>query len=152
MVLIDYIWKQLRRPAINISAKIMSLVLFTLLFSCETPLYVNCEECFAEYPLDCTVDILLGADYGDQQKYELAIYLGKMEDGVLIESFEAYYNTNFTALINNEYTIVATTILNDREYRAVNSVKPKAQLIEGVCEEDCYIIKNNSVNLKLKYY
>lgn len=151
MVLISYIWKQLQQPAINISTKIISLVIFTFLFSCETPLYVNCEECFYEYPLDCTVEILLSPDFGDQ-KYELTIYLGKMEDGIVIESFEIFYNASFTALINNEYTVVATTIVNNREYVAVNSVKPESQLIKGVCEEDCYIIKNTTVNLSLKYY
>lgn len=139
-------------PAIKTSLKLMSLVLFTLLFSCETPLYVNCDECFAEYPIDCTVKILTGADYAEQQRYELTIYLGKMEDGVVIESFQAYYSTTFKALINNEYTVVATTIVNNREYRAVNSARPEVQLIKDMCEEDCYIIKNTSIDLRFKYY
>ena len=140
------------QPVLNISLKLISLVLFTLLFSCETPLYVNCDECFTEYPLECTVKILTGADYGEQQRYELTIFLGKMEDGVVIESFEAYYSTTFTALINNEYTVVATTIVDNREYRAVNSVRPEAQLIKDMCEEDCYILKNTSIDLRFKYY
>lgn len=140
------------QASINISIKLLALVAFTLLFSCETPLYVDCEECYTDQPVDCTVEILLGSDYGAQQRVDVVIYFGKMEDGVIIDSYQASYSTTFRALINNEYTIVATTITNGKEYRAVNSVKPEYQLIEGMCEENCYIIRDNVVNMQLKYY
>lgn len=140
------------QTGIRLYIKLLTLVLFTLLFSCEKPLYVNCEECYPDQPVDCIVEILLGSDLPGQPPSEVTIYLGRMEDGVIIDSFTASYNSTFTALINNEYTIVATTVINDKEYRAVNTVKPEYLLIEDMCTEDCYIIRHNKVNLNLKYY
>ncbi|MFN2378810.1 MAG: hypothetical protein ABR519_01205 [Bacteroidales bacterium] len=140
------------QTGINTSIRLLSLVAFILLFSCETPLYVNCEECYTNQPVDCTVEILIRSDYGGQQMVDVVIYFGKMEDGVVIDSLQASYSTTFRALINNEYTIVVTTSIDGKEYKAVNSVKPEYQLIEGMCEEDCYIISDNVVNMKLKYY
>jgi hypothetical protein len=136
----------------NIFVKLMAMVLLTLLFSCEKPLWVNCEECYPDQPVDCDVEILLGSDLPGQPPSEITIYLGRMEDGVIIDTFIASYSSTFPALINNEYTIVATTLINGREYRAVNSVKPEYLLVEDMCTEDCYIIRHNSVNLNLKYY
>jgi hypothetical protein len=136
----------------NIFVKLLAMVLLTLLFSCEKPLYVNCDECYPDQPVDCIVEILLGSDLPGQPPSEMTIYLGRMEDGVIIDTFTASYSSTFTALINNEYTIVATTVIDNREYRAVNSVKPEYLLIEDMCTEDCYIIRHNKVNLNLKYY
>lgn len=140
------------QTGIRLYIKLLSLVVFTLLFSCETPLYVDCEECYADQPVDCIVEILVGNDYGAYNSVDVVIYFGRMEDGVIVNTFKTSYSANFRALINNEYTIVATTLADGREYRAVNSVKPEYQLIEGMCEEDCYIIRDNVVNMKLKYF
>jgi hypothetical protein len=152
MVLINQKWKILTQPGLNISIKILAMLLFTLLFSCEKPLYVNCEECYPDQPVDCIVEIMLGSDLPGQPPSEITIYFGRMEDGIIIDSFVASYSSSFTALINNEYTIVASTIIDDREYRAVNSVKPEYLLIENMCTDDCYIIRHNKVNMNLKYY
>lgn len=135
--------------------KIGFLILLISLFSCDEIYYVNCDDCYVDEPVNCNVTIHFQESYETQLLYDVKIFLGRVEDGVVIDSFQILPSTGdayFTAIINNEYTIVATTTYGDKSYRIVNSISPYTRLVEGLCTDNCYIIKNDYVNMKLKYF
>lgn len=128
------------------------LLIIVLLFSCDKLFYVNCDECYTTEPVRIDVEILIGSGDGLSQQYDIVIYLGKVEDGVIVDSFTTGYNAYFEALLNNEYSVTATTVIGNREYRAVNSVTPTTELVQDMCTEDCFVVKNNRVDMRVKYY
>lgn len=132
--------------------KIAFLLLFVILFSCDPAYYVDCDECFVEEPTECSVEVIVGSNSGGMPVFDIVIYLGKVEDDVVIGSYSATQNLTFNALIYNEYTVVATTRMGEKTYTVVNSVTPDTKLIEEVCSSDCYVITNRTVDARLKYY
>ncbi|MEZ5011532.1 MAG: hypothetical protein R2744_08065 [Bacteroidales bacterium] len=54
--------------------------------------------------------------------------------------------------MNNRYTVVATTEIDGKEYRVVSQYYLETELIVEMCDQDCYIIKNDRLNMMLKYY
>ena len=136
----------------KVLVKIAFLLLFAILFSCDPAYYVDCDECFEEEPTDCSVEVIIGSNSGGLLLFDVVIYLGKAEDGVIISSYSASQNFTFNALIYNEYTVVARTKIGEKIYSVVNSVSPDTEFIEEVCSSDCYIITNRTVDMRLKYY
>jgi hypothetical protein len=135
--------------------KILFLVALTLAMSCDEIYYIDCEECFTVEPNECNITLLYQTTLGTPYSAHIDVYLGKVEDGVLIESFElneTSFNPSFRALIDNEYTVVATTIVGNKVYRVINSTIPETKFVEEVCTDDCYVIRKNTINIKLKYY
>ena len=130
---------------------IVLYLVIIVLFSCDQLYYINCDDCFTEEPVNCNVELLIGVGSVQDVSFEITIYLGKVEDGIVINSFRSTHDSSFWALINNEYSVTAVAEIDGKVYRAINSTTPETELIKDQCESDCFKIKNNSINLRLKY-
>ncbi len=119
-------------------------------FSCEKPVtgFINCSQCRSYEPVKAVLKIKLGADI---QTATVNIYEGNLEDGILYESFiTSSDNATREVPLNKKYTLTAVYSL-DAEYIVVNSVSPRVIYDEDSCDEPCYYIYDNVVNLRLKY-
>jgi len=128
------------------------LVSFCLLTSCEELFTVDCNECEYTEPKTCRLNIELGESLNTRDPYELTIYRGTIEDGVVIYNEIVYNSFSYTVSINSEYTVTASVEKNGKQYTAVDATTPRTRLIEDVCEETCYLVVDNSVDLELMYY
>jgi hypothetical protein len=133
-------------------SKILILILITLLFSCDKSYFVDCNECFQTEGSVCNVDLLIGTNFGSSPDFEVTIYIGKIEDNAVIDSFTTYENTTFSALVNTEYSVKAVTTISGKTYTVINSVTPTTELVTDLCDTDCYIFKNNVADVRLKYF
>jgi len=131
--------------------RISFLVTITFLFSCDALYYIDCNDCISIEPASCQVEVIIGAGSNQDIPFDITVYLGKIEDGIVIDTFTSNYSGTFNALINNEYSATAVAVINDKEYRVVNSTTPVTELVQGMCETDCFTIKKNSIDLRLKY-
>ncbi len=132
---------------------ILSLLLsFCFLTACEEIYIVDCDKCELIEPITCTLRIELGAVLGSNSLYDVTIYRGKIEDGVVIYNVTSHTSLNYTVGFNSEYTVTASVVINGKEYIAVDATRPKVDVITDACEETCYWVVNNTVNLKIKYY
>lgn len=131
--------------------KILSLLFISILFSCEEMIIFDCNECFPKEPTSCYLNILVG-NQGDYYPYQVVIYQGRIEDGIIIKSFATSASTSIKVNLNLEYTGVSTIEISGKTYRSINSVTPRAKELVDYCEETCYVIKDDVLDLKLKYY
>ncbi|MCX6329956.1 MAG: hypothetical protein NTZ85_10670 [Bacteroidia bacterium] len=135
---------------IKIITGIFTFLIMVFLFSCEkTGLFVDCSECQAEEPIEAVLTIKLSTEYGETF---INIYQGYLEDSVLYSSIRTYSSeTTITVQINKKYTLTAKYLLPGSIYYAVNSVTLRVKYVKDQCNDPCYYIYNDEVDLRLKY-
>jgi hypothetical protein len=137
--------------AIHISfRKLLVFTVLVILFSCEKPItgILNCSECMAEEPVTVSLEIKVGYQ---NTPAEIYVYEGNLEDNILLESFFSTSDkVTRTVPVNKKYTVTAVYLL-ESDYIAVNSVYPRVVFDDESCDEPCYYVYNNKVDLRLKY-
>lgn len=130
--------------------KTSALLAIIVIFSCEGKEWiVNCVDCQTNEPYNATIKIKL-RETGNP--VTINIYEGDIEDDILYAS----YITNGSDYslqtgLNRKYTFAATYSIEGKTYIAVNSTIPRVKYEESECEDPCYFIYDNIVDLRLKY-
>ena len=137
---------------IRILSGALMFIFFVLLFSCEQIQNINpnCSKCKSTEPSEAEIEVKLSSNYG---VIRINIYEGNLEDSLLYRTLttNAKSTTIFLPL-NKSYTFAARySSWTGNQYVAVNSVTPHVQYTEDQCDEPCYFIINNTINLRLKY-
>ncbi|MBS0011312.1 MAG: hypothetical protein KFF49_07870 [Bacteroidales bacterium] len=130
-----------------------SLISLSFLTSCEDTLLVNCDECQLVEPVSALLSIQLGETISSNISYDVTIYRGKIDDGIIIYNATAFTTSfSYSVRLNSEYTVTASSVIKGIEYIAVDATRPRVEIITETCGETCYLVVNNTVNLKIKYY
>lgn len=133
---------------------IIICVLLTFCFSCEKQalLLVDCNECNEQEP--STTNIIIKLDQSVIHITEVKVYEGYLEDNILYKSLTTE-NTETSVLVhlNKMYTVTATyKELNDDVYIVVDSVYPRVKYEEDQCDNPCYVVYDNELNMRVKYH
>lgn len=134
----------------NAILKIAGLLALIICFSCEGKAwFVNCTDCQENEPVETNVKIKLSENGAP---VEIKIFEGNLEDNILY----AKYNANGSELtvpagLNQIYTFTATYNVGSKTYIAVNSAMPGVKYETSQCEDPCYFVYGNVVDLRLKY-
>ncbi len=132
--------------------KIAGLLVLALFFSCEKQgLFVKCFECTKDEPVD--TDLEVKADVNDNGKPVLInVYEGNLEDSILYASYTASRSISYTNVtLNKQYTVTATYFISGITYISVDSATPRVRYDKNQCDNPCYFVYDDVVNLKLKY-
>jgi hypothetical protein len=123
--------------------------ILVLFFSCEKPGIINCADCLESEPVTAKIEIMLD----DYPSITVNIYECNLEDSIIYESVSSVVERTLyrTVPLNRKYTVTATYYDRGNYYVAVNSVTPHVLYDKDFCEEPCYYIYDNKVNLRLKY-
>ncbi|HDZ41674.1 MAG TPA: hypothetical protein ENH59_08365 [Bacteroidetes bacterium] len=135
--------------------KIMGLQLllsFFFLTACEELAMVDCSECTVIEPKTCNLRIELGEVYGSGLLYDVTIYRGLIKDGVVIYNVQTYTSFSYNVSLNSVYSVTVSVEKFGKEYIAVDSTRPRVEVISDVCEEICYLVRDNTLNMEIKYY
>ncbi len=133
-------------------AGISALILLAFMFSCEelSTLTVDCNECTANDPAEVNIILKIDVRYGGVR---INIYEGRLEDNVLY--YTALVHTEeFSVVVpaNRYYTVTATyNPGHGNQYVAIDAVSPHVKYDKNSCDDPCYYVNNNKVNLRLKY-
>ena len=126
-------------------------LIIAYVMSCEgSESSINCSDCTAAEPYEATLKCEI--DMGVQTL--LQIWEGKLEDSLLVYSKSGSFATNVikeTVSINRDYAVTATYIIDNKTYVAVGSASPRVIYSEDKCDDPCYFVYGNKVNLRLKY-
>jgi hypothetical protein len=127
-------------------------IFMVLLFSCEdlATLVVDCSKCKADEPSEAEIDIKLSDSYSP---IVINIYEGNLEDSILYRSIATTEkSTTYSLPLNKKFTFTAKYYKAGGEYYyAVNSITAHVKYIEDQCDNACYFVYDNTVNLRLKY-
>ena len=126
------------------------IIIFAM--SCEDTNFY-CSDCNTKEPYEATLKCQIDID--DKNGTLVQIWEGKLEDNILIDSTRIPRSSttkvfNKKVPLNRHYTITATYIIDNKTYVAVGSALPRIKHTDK-CDEPCYYIYGNEVNLQLKY-
>ena len=132
--------------------KIFFFLLTVFSFSCEEqPFFVKCDECTTDEPLKAQLIIKLDKPYYGVPTV-INVYSGNLEDNVLYGTITTSSDeTSLTVTLNKKYTVTATYYIDSISYVAVDSATPRVSYNKEQCNDPCYYIYDNDVNLRLKY-
>jgi hypothetical protein len=137
---------------IRAASRAIIFIFMVLLFSCENiqDIFINCSECKTDEPSDAQIEIKLSSNYSE---IRINIFEGNLEDSILYKTITTVYNSTYCTLpLNKTFTFAARYLsLSGNQYIAVNSITPHVKYVKDQCNEPCYFVLNNKVNLRLKY-
>jgi hypothetical protein len=124
-----------------------------ILFSCdEKVLFVNCGECVADEPTTADIKLKLEPETGNW--VFVNVYRGVVEDSVLVDSFTTdSVDYTYHGDVNTKYTFTAQYLSSSgKTYVAVDTAWPRVKYEKQQCQDPCYFIYDNNVNLRIKYH
>lgn len=131
----------------RIVAGIVLFLMLSAIFSCEELIIVDCNECVSVEPDEAILEIKLA----ENRQALITIYEGTPENNIIFDQFASYgKSVKLSVILNKSYTLTAEYTLGNRKDIAVNSVMPRVKLEEVKCDEPCYFIYDNKVDLTLK--
>ena len=129
-------------------------ILLTLLFSCEDSFVGDCSECFPEGAPQAKLKILIrNPDYVPVNPV-VTLYEGAVEDGIILRQFsleEAYSYVEEDAILYKDYSATLEFMLDGRKYITTAGARPQTGYDKATCEEPCYFIYGNVLDLRLRY-
>lgn len=128
------------------------IICLLLLFACSDKfMIVPCTDCLTDEPTSTVIRIQIESDTYYEAK--LKIYRGPIEDNILLDSVQtSELEYSYHADINSIYTFTAEYIdKKGRKIIAVDSAYPRVRFETRQCENDCYYVYDNKVNLRVKY-
>jgi hypothetical protein len=143
-----------------ITRKIIVFALFVSMIptiSCYDQIFplIDCENCLTEEPVltQIRVEVLPSQNLQLFGGVIINVYEGDDTTGTKIHSYlPVDDNSTVDVAPNRTYTFEAIFKLDGRTYRTIDSARPAVKYSESECDEPCWYVYNNKVNLKLKYY
>lgn len=133
------------------SNKTKILILLMLVFgACEDGYITKCDECKPENMLDVQLKIYVSSEH--DSPHVVKIYEGPIEDGNLLAEVVTYGEyCEYNAMLYKDYSLSYTYVINSVRYTAIDRARPKVRHDENTCDEPCYYVYDNIVDLTLKY-
>jgi hypothetical protein len=139
---------------INMDRFVIILFHITLMYACSEKIFttgVNCEECYQEKPDSAylVIELTINDIY---DSIPLTIYKDEVENND-IEWIDTAYANPFYLLVpvNKEFSVAAEYIKSAEKIIAIDGTKIRIKHVSGECDEDCWIIEGDDLNVKLKY-
>jgi len=136
-----------------ISKKLLIAVLpFFLLSSCEEGMITDCDYCYdntaGPFKLDIKVDNPVFMPY----YVTITVYEGPVENNLVLYRFETdWHEVSIDAFLYKTYTVTADYYFYGQHYTATDETCLQVRYDETTCENPCYFIFGNKMNLKLRY-
>lgn len=130
---------------------LLILIGFVTPYSCEDmTLIVDCHNCFSEKPTITTITIKVTKN--DENAFvPIIIYRGDIETGEIIKKDTAFFNTYEVVLNIDEYYSVQAEYQNKgKTIYAVDGKKLRTRKDNSSCDEPCYIILGDELDVRLK--
>jgi hypothetical protein len=135
--------------------KVIRLIFFLfliILFSCDEVVLIDCNNCTAEEPAEAKLVIKISDGKYNSSMSNVNIYEGDIEDNILFSTVNSYPGEITASVpINKKYTVTITYNLVTGSYTAVDSALPRVKYDKDQCDNPCYYVYDNNINLKLKY-
>ncbi len=131
------------------------VVLLTLLFSCEDSIVSDCRDCYPESTPPAQLKILYrNPDYVPLNP-KVTLYEGAVEDSIIIRKYNIEMPVSYIevdAILYKDYSATLEFFIDGRRYITTAAACPKAGFDESSCEEPCYFVYDNVLDLRLRYH
>jgi len=131
----------------------IAMVTLALTVSCNEKIFtgdVDCNDCYYDKPdeADLIIDLTISYKYPNPQ---VTVYKGDVEnnDVVSVERTEStpYY---VSVPVDNKYSVRVEYRSGNKTVIAVDGTNLKVLRVSDACDDACYIIENDHIDLTLK--
>ncbi|RPI41068.1 MAG: hypothetical protein EHM46_06930 [Bacteroidetes bacterium] len=128
-------------------------VLFLLVISCGEKVFtenVDCAACYSPEPDTAYlyVDLTINKDFPE---VPLVLYRGDVEQADIDYVDTAYASPYRVAVaVDQKYSVKAKYRKDDRTLYAIGGTRIKILLVTATCDQDCYVVKNDRINVKIR--
>jgi hypothetical protein len=124
-----------------------------IFLSCDDQLlFIQCSDCTESEPVYTDLVAKLDNDIGNGFISNVNIYEGNIEDSILLGTYAVVNSIwMFSVPVNKKYTLSVTYEIDGVTYIAIDSATPRVRYERDRCEKPCYIVYDNTVNLRIKY-
>lgn len=124
-----------------------------LLFSCEEGYITDCGECYSD-----GYRVVLKIKFRNPEYIPInpiiTLYEGNVSDSIIIEKFyisDPYTYIDYNAILYKDYSATLVFYKDGRKYITTAAACPKVKYDETTCEEPCYYLYDNVLDLRLRY-
>jgi len=125
-----------------------------LVFSCEEGYMTDCRECDPEYPQQADLVIRYRTPEFIPENPRVTLYEGAIEDSLIIRKFyigEAVSFLTVDAVLYKDYSATLEFIFEGQKYITTGAARPRVRYDETSCDEPCYYVYDNVIDLRLRY-
>ena len=126
-----------------------------MLFSCEDGGITDCDACDPGGISQPQLTIYIRNSEYVPANPLVTIYEGAIEDSIVLKRMsvnEGYSYITYDAVLYKDYTATLEFFLNSVKYVAIGAACPKVRYDESTCEEPCYYLYDNIIDLRLRYH
>jgi len=126
-----------------------------VLFSCEEGYMTDCGECYTDYPVQPTLKILFWNPDLAMQNAIVTLYEGAVDDSLIIRDYDIEIAASFLsydAVLYKDYSATLEFIFEGQKYITTGAARPKVRYDETSCDEPCYYVYDNVIDLRLRYH
>jgi hypothetical protein len=145
----------MKRDSVKILIMLFSsVIIFLMLTRCEVDDIdyenIDCQYCYTEHPDLSYLEITFSEGICDS--VDITVYRGYVDDGLIEWSGKVakspfkMYETPVTYL----YSVKATYLKDSVSISVVDSDKMETHLIQGICDDDCFIITGGEYDVEFK--
>ncbi len=124
-----------------------------LLFSCEEGFITDCNECYTDNP-----NVFLKIRFRNPESVPvnptITLYEGNVNDSLILEKYyisDPYSYIDYNAILYKDYSATLEFTYNNKKYVITAAACPKMKYDETTCEEPCYFLYDNVLDLRLRY-
>ncbi|MDX9902522.1 MAG: hypothetical protein RB288_00405 [Bacteroidales bacterium] len=126
-----------------------------VLFSCEEGYITDCGQCYTDYPSQPTLRILFWNPDLTMQNAKVTLYEGAVDDSLVIRHYNietAASSLSYNAILYKDYSATLEFIFEGQKYITTGAACPKVRYDETSCDEPCYYVYDNVIDLRLRYH
>lgn len=131
---------------------LITFVIVIIHQGCEdVTLSVDCTECY--YPEPDSFNLIIHFSFEDGiDKVPFVLYRGEADKGNVdwIDTAYTSYIDDIIVATDMSYSVEAKYEFEDRTIIAIDETRVRTTLVSDVCSEDCFVIKGNELDVRLK--
>jgi hypothetical protein len=126
-----------------------------MLFSCEDGGITDCDTCDPGGISQPQLTIYIRNSEYVPANPLVTIYEGAIKDSIVLRRMsinESYSYITYDAVLYKDYTATLEFFLDNVKYMAIGAACPKVRYDESSCDEPCYYLYDNVIDLRLRYH
>ncbi len=126
-----------------------------LLFSCEKGGLTDCTKCDTSENYLVQLEIYIRSPDYVPSNPSVTVFEGAIEDSIVLKRIsvnESYSYVTFDALLYKDYSASVEFTLDGKKYVTVGAASPKVRYDETTCDQPCYYVYDNVIDLRLRYH
>lgn len=140
-------------PAFS-KTKILLPLVIMLVFSCEDSFVTDCGKCYSGSDYSVVLSIVFRNPDRVPVDPVLTLYEGDISDSIIISRTrieDPYSYMYHQAILYKDYSATLEFIYGGRKYVTTASACPKVRYDETTCDEPCYYVYDNILDMRLRY-